>query len=161
MWKDLADAIGAGNRAALLLLYPKSEVMASFRPIQWVIVLFTLLGPFFVVYASWRTSARIVEPILKLDNAADARIDQFVSALRVNPNTVRAVYRRLADAGYVIAAWVITGGVLGGYTVFLARRLRRAGARNAAPAAPARPSRRPAQWFWEPRCAQAVVCFST
>jgi CcmD family protein len=32
----------------------------------------------------------------------------------------------VTDAGYVVAAWVITGGVLGGYTVFLARRLKRA-----------------------------------
>jgi CcmD family protein len=38
----------------------------------------------------------------------------------------------VTDAGYVIAAWVITGGVLGGYAVFLARRLRRAEAEQSA-----------------------------
>ncbi len=32
----------------------------------------------------------------------------------------------MTDTGYVVAGWVIAGGVLGAYTVVLARRLRRA-----------------------------------
>jgi heme exporter protein CcmD len=32
----------------------------------------------------------------------------------------------VTDAGYVIAAWSLTAVVLGGYTVWLARRVRRA-----------------------------------
>jgi len=32
----------------------------------------------------------------------------------------------MTDVGYVVAGWVIAGGVLGGYTVRLRRRLARA-----------------------------------
>ena len=38
----------------------------------------------------------------------------------------------MTDAGYVVAGWVIAGGVLGAYTVVLARRLRRAEAEQSA-----------------------------
>src|SRR5581483_11615896 len=56
--------------AALLLLYPSAEAMAAYRPIQWSILAFAMLGLGLVVLASWRTAARITEPLARLDEAA-------------------------------------------------------------------------------------------
>jgi diguanylate cyclase (GGDEF)-like protein len=56
--------------AALLLLYPHSAAKAAYRPIQWSILAFALLGLALVVLASWRTAARITRPLARLDEAA-------------------------------------------------------------------------------------------
>jgi diguanylate cyclase (GGDEF)-like protein len=56
--------------AALLLLYPHAAALADYRPIQWSILVFALLGLGLVVLASWRTAARITMPLARLDEAA-------------------------------------------------------------------------------------------
>jgi len=57
------------DRAALLLLYPKSEALAPYRPVQAVVALLALLGLALVILASWRTAARITKPLALLDEA--------------------------------------------------------------------------------------------
>ena len=44
--------------------------MAAYRPVQWAIVAFGLLGLTLVIVAGRRTAARIVAPIARLDEAA-------------------------------------------------------------------------------------------
>ncbi|MBW8785670.1 MAG: EAL domain-containing protein [Novosphingobium sp.] len=63
--------LGDGDKAALLLVYPKAQAMAAYRPIELALAAFALLGLGVLVYASWRTSARIVEPLSRLDIAAE------------------------------------------------------------------------------------------
>lgn len=58
------------NPAALLLLYPRSEAIAAYRPIQWSILGFALVGLGLVALASWHTAARITKPLALLDKAA-------------------------------------------------------------------------------------------
>lgn len=77
IWRDQSFAVvralptlAPGERAALVLLYPKDRAMAAYRPIQWATLLFALLGVTLVVIASWRTAARITRPLARLDEAA-------------------------------------------------------------------------------------------
>ncbi len=63
-------SLSEDDQAALLLLYPKARAIAAFRPIQWSIVLFALLGLLLVIVASWRIAARIARPLARLDDAA-------------------------------------------------------------------------------------------
>ena len=59
-----------GNRAILLLAYPKAEAMADARKLQWALVLMTLLGLVVVALATWKAAARITQPLARLDEAA-------------------------------------------------------------------------------------------
>ena len=77
LWRDEAfavvrklPALSDEDDAALLLLYPKSLAMSAFRPIQWAILIFAMLGLLLTIGASWRTAARITQPLARLDEAA-------------------------------------------------------------------------------------------
>ena len=59
-----------GQHAALLLSYARADALAAYRPVQWAVALVALLGLLVVVIATWRTAARITEPLGRLDAAA-------------------------------------------------------------------------------------------
>src|SRR4051794_4415461 len=59
-----------GDRAILLLAYPKAEAMADARKLQLALGLMTLLGLLLVAFATWRAAARITQPLARLDEAA-------------------------------------------------------------------------------------------
>jgi len=59
-----------GDRAILLLAYPKSEAMADARKLQLALGLMTLLGLLLVGLATWKAAARITQPLARLDEAA-------------------------------------------------------------------------------------------
>ena len=59
-----------GERAALLLYYPRSQAIAAYRPVQWAVALIGLLGVLLVVAMTWRSARRITEPLARLDRAA-------------------------------------------------------------------------------------------
>jgi diguanylate cyclase (GGDEF)-like protein len=67
-----------GERAALLLLYPKSAAMAPYRPVQAIVALLALIALGIVVLATWRTAARITRPLAQLDDA----VSQFAAGAR-------------------------------------------------------------------------------
>ena len=60
----------AGQHAALLLSYAREDAMAAYRPVQWAVALIALFGLLVVFFATWRTAARITEPLARLDAAA-------------------------------------------------------------------------------------------
>ncbi len=64
-------SIIAGDEAALLLQYPRSKAMAAYRPIQWAIGIFAIVGLLLMLLMSSRIAARIVKPIARLDAAAE------------------------------------------------------------------------------------------
>jgi diguanylate cyclase (GGDEF)-like protein len=75
-WRDRSFAVVRSlpsldpqQPAALLLLYPHDSAMAAYRPIQWSILAFAMVGLCLVVFASWRTAAKITEPLARLDEA--------------------------------------------------------------------------------------------
>ncbi|MEQ7874518.1 EAL domain-containing protein [Sphingomonas sp. ASV193] len=63
-------AMVAGERAALLLYYPRSEAIAAYRPVKQIVLLVGLIGILLVAYASLRGARRITEPLGRLDRAA-------------------------------------------------------------------------------------------
>ena len=76
--------LDAGAPAALLLLYPSDRAMAAYRPIQWSILVFSLLGLGLVIFASWRTAARITRPLARLDEAAQRLAEGQRSEVRID-----------------------------------------------------------------------------
>lgn len=73
----------AGDRAALLLTYARSKALAAYRPVQWAVALVALLGLLFVILATWRTAARITEPLARLDAAAERLAEGEFSSVSV------------------------------------------------------------------------------
>jgi diguanylate cyclase (GGDEF)-like protein len=59
-----------GERAILLLAYPKAEAMADARKLQLALGVMTLLGLLLVAFATWKAAARITQPLARLDEAA-------------------------------------------------------------------------------------------
>ena len=62
----------SGDRAVLLLAYPKSEALAAARRLQLALALLTLLGLALAALATWRAAARITQPLARLDHAAES-----------------------------------------------------------------------------------------
>jgi diguanylate cyclase (GGDEF)-like protein len=60
----------SGDRAILLLAYPRSEAMADARKLQLALGLMTLLGLLLVAVATWKAAGRITQPLARLDEAA-------------------------------------------------------------------------------------------
>lgn len=60
----------SGDRALLILAYPKSQALAAARKLQLALGLMTLLGLALAAFATWRAAARITEPLARLDHAA-------------------------------------------------------------------------------------------
>jgi diguanylate cyclase (GGDEF)-like protein len=63
-------AFSGGDRAILLLAYPKAEALADARKLQFALVVMTLLGLLMVAFATWRAAGRITQPLARLDEAA-------------------------------------------------------------------------------------------
>jgi diguanylate cyclase (GGDEF)-like protein len=63
-------AFGDGERAILLLAYPKAEALADARKLQLALAVMTLLGLIVVAVATWRAAGRITQPLARLDHAA-------------------------------------------------------------------------------------------
>ena len=59
-----------GERAILLLAYPKSEALADARKLQLALAAMTLLGLVLVAFATWKAASRITKPLARLDEAA-------------------------------------------------------------------------------------------
>jgi diguanylate cyclase (GGDEF)-like protein len=59
-----------GDRAALILAYPKSSALAQARKLQLALGGMTLLGLALAAFATWRAAGRITRPIARLDHAA-------------------------------------------------------------------------------------------
>jgi diguanylate cyclase (GGDEF)-like protein len=60
----------AGERAILLLSYPRSEALADARRLQLALAAMTLLGLLLVAFATWKAASRITKPLARLDEAA-------------------------------------------------------------------------------------------
>src|SRR3954451_4787187 len=63
-------SFSGGDRAILLLAYPKSEAMADARKLQLALGFMTLLGLLLVALATWKAAGRITQPLARLDEAA-------------------------------------------------------------------------------------------
>ena len=63
-------AFSDGERAVLLLAYPKARAMAETRALQLALGIMTLLGLVLVAFATWRAAGRITQPLARLDEAA-------------------------------------------------------------------------------------------
>jgi diguanylate cyclase (GGDEF)-like protein len=63
-------AFSDGERAILLLAYPRAEAMADARTLQLALAAMTLLGLLLVAFATWKAAGRITQPLARLDNAA-------------------------------------------------------------------------------------------
>jgi diguanylate cyclase (GGDEF)-like protein len=59
-----------GDRAMLLLAYPKAEALGPARKLQLALAVITFLGLLLAAFATWRAAARIVQPLARLDSAA-------------------------------------------------------------------------------------------
>jgi diguanylate cyclase (GGDEF)-like protein len=59
-----------GERAILLLAYPKAQALADARKLQLALALMTLLGLLVMAIATWRAAGRITQPLARLDEAA-------------------------------------------------------------------------------------------
>src|SRR4051794_20556226 len=59
-----------GERAILLLAYPKAEALADARKLQLALAVMTLLGLMLVAVATWKAAGRITQPLARLDEAA-------------------------------------------------------------------------------------------
>src|SRR4051794_22909233 len=64
------STFSGGDRAILLLAYPRAEAMADARKLQLALGLMTLLGLLLVGFATWKAAARITQPLARLDEAA-------------------------------------------------------------------------------------------
>ncbi|HYI42299.1 MAG TPA: EAL domain-containing protein, partial [Sphingomicrobium sp.] len=60
----------AGDRAVLLLAYPKAKALAAARKLQLALALLTILGLVLAAFATWRAARRIIQPLARLDDAA-------------------------------------------------------------------------------------------
>jgi diguanylate cyclase (GGDEF)-like protein len=63
-------AFADGERAILLLAYPKAEALADAHKLQLALALMTLLGLLVGAIATWKAAARITQPLARLDDAA-------------------------------------------------------------------------------------------
>ncbi len=63
-------AFADGERAILLLAYPKAEALADARKLQLALAVMTLLGLVTVGLATWKAAGRITQPLARLDEAA-------------------------------------------------------------------------------------------
>src|SRR5437868_11000201 len=63
-------AFSNGERAILLLAYPKAEALADARKLQLALGVMTLLGLLLGAFATWKAAARITQPLARLDDAA-------------------------------------------------------------------------------------------
>ncbi|HEX8839570.1 MAG TPA: EAL domain-containing protein [Sphingomicrobium sp.] len=63
-------AFSDGERAILLLAYPKARAMAETRTLQLALGVMTLLGLLLVAFATWRAASHITQPLARLDEAA-------------------------------------------------------------------------------------------
>jgi diguanylate cyclase (GGDEF)-like protein len=59
-----------GERAILLLAYPKAQALADARKLQLALALMTMLGLVVMAIATWRAAGRITQPLARLDEAA-------------------------------------------------------------------------------------------
>src|SRR4051812_10586045 len=59
-----------GERAILLLAYPKAQALADARKLQLALAVMTLLGLVLVALATWKAAGRITQPLARLDEAA-------------------------------------------------------------------------------------------
>jgi diguanylate cyclase (GGDEF)-like protein len=63
-------AFSDGERAVLLLAYPKAEALKTSHRLQLALALLTLLGLGLAAFATWRAAGRITQPLARLDEAA-------------------------------------------------------------------------------------------
>ena len=63
-------AFADGERAILLLAYPKSQALGDARKLQVALALITLIGLILVAIATWKAARQITEPLARLDDAA-------------------------------------------------------------------------------------------
>jgi diguanylate cyclase (GGDEF)-like protein len=61
---------GDGQRAILLLAYPKAQALADARKLQLALGVMTLLGLILVSLATWKAARQITHPLARLDEAA-------------------------------------------------------------------------------------------
>jgi diguanylate cyclase (GGDEF)-like protein len=59
-----------GERAILLLAYPKAQALADAHKLQLALGVMTLLGLLLMAFATWRAAGRITQPLARLDEAA-------------------------------------------------------------------------------------------
>ena len=59
-----------GERAILLLAYPKAQALADARKLQLALAVTTFLGLLLMAFATWRAAGRITQPLARLDEAA-------------------------------------------------------------------------------------------
>jgi diguanylate cyclase (GGDEF)-like protein len=59
-----------GERAILLLAYPKAQALAEARKLQLALAAMTFLGLLLMGFATWRAAGRITRPLARLDEAA-------------------------------------------------------------------------------------------
>ncbi|HEV8407704.1 MAG TPA: EAL domain-containing protein, partial [Sphingomicrobium sp.] len=59
-----------GERAILLLAYPKAQALADARKLQLALAAMTFLGLLLMGFATWRAAGRITQPLARLDEAA-------------------------------------------------------------------------------------------
>lgn len=59
-----------GERAILLLAYPKAQALAEARELQLALAAMTLVGLLLMGFATWRAAGRITRPLARLDEAA-------------------------------------------------------------------------------------------
>src|SRR5215210_6751293 len=60
----------SGDRAILLLAYPRAQALADARKLQLALGVMTLLGLILVALATWKAAGRITQPLARLDEAA-------------------------------------------------------------------------------------------
>ena len=63
-------AFADGERAILLLAYPKAQALADARKLQLALALMTLIGLVLVAVATWKAARQITQPLARLDDAA-------------------------------------------------------------------------------------------
>ena len=66
----LLPVFSSGDRAMLLLAYPKAQALADARKLQFALAIITLLGLGLAAFATWRAASQIVQPLARLDEAA-------------------------------------------------------------------------------------------
>jgi diguanylate cyclase (GGDEF)-like protein len=60
----------SGERAILLLAYPKAEALADAHKLQLALAVMTFLGLLLMGFATWRAAGKITQPLARLDEAA-------------------------------------------------------------------------------------------
>jgi diguanylate cyclase (GGDEF)-like protein len=60
----------SGERAVLLLAYPKAQALADARKLELALAVVTLIGLLAMALATWRAAGRITQPLARLDEAA-------------------------------------------------------------------------------------------